>query len=224
MAAITFDLRNPEAVAHELDEANRRLAGRQEVPASVTSLAEEVAAAISATELAELGGVDPYLWIDVQRAAMHAQSAVRDPDERARRRRTRVAIEQLRFLLARLSERASVSDEQPVHEVVRWLDGTLGSTTQAAKAELLGVSERTYQRWLAQQSKPSADDERRARIIARVVNQLRHSLTAPGVLDWFAHPRADLGGASPRQALEGNADRIGDVLTAALASRSPGAA
>ena len=224
MTAITFDLSNPEAVAHELGEANRRLAREPEVPMSVTSLAEDVATAISDTEVAELADVDPYLWIDIQRAAIHAQSAVRDTDERARRRRTRIAIEQLRFLLARLAERAPVGDEQPFDEVLRWLDGKLGSTTQAAKAELLGVSERTYQRWLTHDSTPGAEDEQRARIVARVVNQLRHSLTAPGVVDWFAHPRADLGGASPRQALEGGAGRVGDVLTAALASRSPGAA
>ena len=41
-------------------------------------------------------------------------------------------------------------------------------------------------------------DERRLRIVARIVNQLRHSLTGPGVVDWFGHPRATSAAQPPR--------------------------
>ena len=59
---------------------------------------------------------------------------------------------------------------------------------------------------------------RRLRIVARIVNQLRHSLTGPGVVDWFEHPRADLAGATPAAALD-DPDKLELLIGAAAASR-----
>ena len=105
----------------------------------------------------------------------------------------------MRFLFARIADREPIGEDRPAHEVALWLDATLASVSQPRKAELLHVSPRTYQRWISDQEavRPSGEDERRLRIVARIVNQLRHSLTGPGVVDWFEHPRADLGGATP---------------------------
>jgi len=55
-------------------------------------------------------------------------------------------------------------------------------------------------------------------VVARIVNQLRHSLTGPGVVEWFEHPRADLEGLSPAEILD-DADRLDLLLAAAAASR-----
>jgi hypothetical protein len=224
MTAIAFDLQNPEALAHELAEANRRLARARNVPESVLAVAEDVAHGISETDDAALVGIDPFLWIAVQRAALQAQQALL-ADPRERRTRLRLALEQMRFLLSRLVERAPMSEEQPVGAVVRWLNDKL-PVSQQLKADLLGVSERTYQRWISERessSLPTGDDERRVRIAARIVGQLRHSLTGPGVLDWFGHPRDDLGGDTPQQVLTDPA-RTDDLLRAALASRAQVAA
>ena len=225
MAAIAFDLQHPDTVAHELGEANRRLSREREVPASVRDLAEDVAAAISRSENEELVAVDPYLWIDIQRAALRAQLAAREDDEDARRRALRVALEQLRFLLARLAERAPVSEERAIDEVARWLDMKLRGVSQARKAELLGVAPRTYQRWMSDHegTTPGGDDEWRLRLVARLVNQLRHSLSGPGVVEWFARPRDDLEGLSPQDLLSAP-DRAEALLSAAMASRAPVAA
>jgi hypothetical protein len=65
---------------------------------------------------------------------------------------------------------------------------------------------------------PTGDDDRRLRVVARLVNQLRHSLTGPGVVDWFEHPRSDLGGARPVDLLD-DPDRLEALLAAAAASR-----
>jgi DNA-binding transcriptional regulator YiaG len=224
MAATAFDLEHPETVAHELAEANRRLARERTVPESVLAIVEDVAHGISETEDAALVGIDPFLWIAVQRAALHAQQALR-ADETERRARLRLALEQMRFLLSRLAERAPMGEEQPVAEVVRWLDDKL-PVSQQLKADLLGVSERTYQRWVSDRessSQPSGDDERRVRVVARIVGQLRHSLTGPGVIDWFGHPRVDLDGDKPQDALT-DPRRTDELLRAALASRAQVAA
>jgi hypothetical protein len=126
----------------------------------------------------------------------------------------------MRFLFARIAEREPIGEERPADEVARWLDRTLESVSQRRKAQLLGVSPRTYQRWISENepSRPSGEEERRLRITARLVNQLRHSLTAPGVVDWFEHARADLDGDTPSRALADPA-RTEALVIAAAASR-----
>jgi hypothetical protein len=219
MPATAFDLRHPLAVARELGETNRRLAREAETSPMVIGLVEDVALAISEGDEHELAVVNPWLWIRVQGAALRAQAALRDEDPQ-RRRRLRLALEQMRFLFARIAEREPIGEDQPAVEVARWLELTLPSVSQQQKADLLRVGVRTYQRWISDRetTTPSGEDERRLRIVARLVNQLRHSLTGPGVIEWFEHPRADLGGASPGDIVD-DADRLEPLLAAAAASR-----
>jgi hypothetical protein len=219
MSATLFDLRNPMAVADELGEANRRLAREPEVPPSVIGVVEDVTDAISRGDEHDLAVVNPWLWIRVQGAALRAQASLRETDP-ARRRQLRLALEQMRFLFARIAERQPIGEDESANEVARWLETTLGSVSQQQKAQLLQVGARTYQRWIADRdaTTPTAEDERRLRVVARIVNQLRHSLTGPGVIEWFGHPRADLEGASPAQVLD-DADRLESLLAAAAASR-----
>lgn len=219
MSATTFDLREPSLVARELGEANRRLARAAATPAAVVGLVQDMADAIAEGDEHALAVVNPWLWIRVQGAALRAQAALRDEDPR-RRRRLRLALEQLRFLFARIAEREPIGEDRPATEVARWLEATLPSVAQQRKAELLGVGVRSYQRWISDRAptSPGGDDERRLRVVARIVNQLRHSLTGPGVVEWFEHPRADLGGASPADVLD-DPDRLELLLGAAAASR-----
>jgi uncharacterized protein (DUF2384 family) len=220
MTLVAFDLRNPELVAHELEEANRRLARESEVPPSIRSLLEVLAEQISDTSAEELEAIDPYLWIELQNAAIKALRAVQEEDPRYERRRVRVALEQLRFLLTRMAERQPVAEDRPVADVVRWLDQVLG-VSQRQKAELLGVAERTYQRWISEKdpTQPGADEERVVRLIARLLNQLRHSLSGPGVVDWLEHPRDELGGVRPIEAL-GDPTATERILALAAATRA----
>jgi hypothetical protein len=219
MSATRFDLRAPLAIAHELGEANRRLAREAETPPSVIGLVEDVADAMSEGDEQELAVVNPWLWIRVQRAALRAQASLREDDPR-RRRQLRLALEQMRFLFARIAEREPIGEDQPAKEVARWLEATLPSISQHRKADLLRVGVRTYQRWISDRetSTPTGEDERRLRVVARIVNQLRHSLTGPGVIEWFDYPRADLDGASPAHVLD-DPDQLELLLAAAAASR-----
>jgi hypothetical protein len=219
MSVTTFDIRQPAVVARELSEANRRLARETGTPASVIGVVEDVADAIAARDEPDLALVNPWLWMRVQGAALRAQAALREEDPQ-RRRQLRLALEQMRFLFARIADREPIGEDQPANEVARWLEATLPSVPQQRKAALLGVGLRTYQRWISDQTStaPTGDDERRLRVVARLVNQLRHSLTGPGVIDWFEHPRADLTGDPPVAVLD-DTDRLEALLAAAAASR-----
>jgi hypothetical protein len=217
MSAIAFDLRQPAAVEHELAEANRRLGRERETPASVVGVVEDVTDAIAAGPEHDLAAVNPWLWIQVQGAALRAQAALRQKEPK-RRREVRLALEQLRFLFARIAEREPIGEDHTATDVARWLETTLPSVSQQRKAQLLRVSLRTYQRWISATTTPSGDEERRLRVVARLVNQLRHSLTGPGVVEWFERPRADLDGASPADALD-DPGRLEPLLAAAAASR-----
>jgi len=219
MSATALDIQEAAVVAQALGEANARLATDPETPASVAGLVAELADAIAAGDDGQAAAVNPWLWIKVQSAAIRAQSALRE-DDPARRRQLRLALEQLRFLFARIADRQPVGEDRPASEVARWLDSALAAVSQPRKAELLHVSPRTYQRWISarESAHPSGEDERRLRIVARIVNQLRHSLTGPGVVDWFEHPRAELGGATPSDALDDPA-MLEALITAAAASR-----
>jgi uncharacterized protein (DUF2384 family) len=216
--AIAFDLSQPELVARELGEANARLARLEEAPPDVLGLVEDLARQVAETQAPELEAVDPYLWIDLQRAALVGLGAVHEQDPAARRRALRLALEHLRFALGRLAEAAPVAEDRPVAEVVRWLDEAL-PVSQRRKAELLGVAERTFQRWVAEKgaTHPGPRDERRVRVLARVVNQLRHVLTGAGVVDWLEHPRPQLRGRRPADLLEDPAgvERLMGLVAAA---------
>jgi uncharacterized protein (DUF2384 family) len=224
MSAIAFDLRHPEAVAHELDEANRRLARQAEVPESIVELVEGVSMAIGEADAGAVAAIDPYVWIQVQAAALRAQHAAHLSDEREQRRAVRIALEEVRFLFARLAERRPVAEDQPVKEVLQWLDAKL-SVSQRRKADLLGVGDRTYQRWISSQesAEPEGQQELRARVVARITAQLRHVLTGPGVVDWFETPLAALDGAKPIDVLADSSETE-RLLELAVSTRSLSAA
>ena len=132
----------------------------------------------------------------------------------------RLALEQMRFLFARIADREPIGEDIPAHEVATWLDSKLTAVSQQRKAELLRISLRTYQRWTSDRDpvSPSGEDERRLRIVARIVNQLRHSLTGPGVVEWFDYPRADLDEATPAEVIDDPA-KLELLIAAAAASR-----
>jgi hypothetical protein len=224
MPATVLDIRQPAIVARELAAANATLAKQSETPASVVGLVEDLADAIAGGDDAQLALVNPWLWIKLQSAALRAQAAIRARDPQ-RRRQLRLALEQLRFLFARIADREPIGEDRAAHEVASWLDHKLASVSQPRKADLLHVSPRTYQRWISDRERthPNGEDERRLRIVARIVNQLRHSLTGPGVVEWFDHPRADLEGATPAEVLD-DPEKLELLIAAAAASRGSVAA
>jgi hypothetical protein len=202
MTALAFDLRHPHLAAEELRAANQRLARAPQVPASVRELVDAVSDELIELD-AETFGEDPYLLVAIERAALQAKRALDEGDAPAQRRAVRIALDDLHRLCAALAEREPLAAGRDANAVARWLVDSAGLAARQI-APMIGVHERTLQRWASEppQSAPSREDERNLRSVAQIVAQLRHTLTAPGVLAWMTHPQADLDGQTPLQRLQ----------------------
>lgn len=198
------ELARPGAVAQELARLNDRLARERTIPAEVAGIVHEIAAGIAhETATSRWEEIDPYLTLIVHRAVIQAAEAVRDAGDPVARDRLRIALESLRQGFAAIAESEPIADERSPKEIARWLAET-AEVPQNRLADLLGVSLRQFQRWVSTQSptEPVGDDARRLRAVARIVNQLRFSLTPSGAIEWFAWPRDDLDGRRPIDLLD----------------------
>jgi hypothetical protein len=199
---IAFDLRDPLKVSAELGEANELLGKQEETPAAVIRLVLDLTEALRNAGEEQLGPADPYRLIALLNATLAARHAVGD-DDPARRRELRLRLEQLRQLFLDLAGDEPVSDERSGKEIARWLAEVV-DVSQQQLADLLGVKRRTFQRWVSEKDEagPNTVNDRRLRIVARLVNQLRHGLSPTGVIRWFEHPRAALGDRRPADVLD----------------------
>jgi uncharacterized protein (DUF2384 family) len=213
-------LAHPAAAAGEIAALNDRLAREPSIPGEIAASVHEMVAGIAfQTAAARWEAVDPYLALIIHRALIQAEDAVRRAAEPGARDRLRVALESMRQGFAAIAESEPIADERSPKDIVRWLADTT-EVPQNRLAALLGVSLRQFQRWLSTQgAQPEGDDARRARAIARIVNQLRFSLTPAGAVEWFGWPRDDLGGARPADLL-GRPERLPELAAIAGSMRS----
>lgn len=219
MLAVT-EIARPADAAHAIARLNNRLARERTIPADVSDAVREIAAAVTQTALARWQAIDPYLALIIHRAVIQAEEAVRQAEEPAARDRLRVALESLRQGFAAIAESEPVADERSPKEVARWL-AEKTEVPQHRLAELLGVSLRQFQRWVSsqEQAQPEGDDARRVRAVARIVNQLRFSLTPAGAIEWFSWPRDDLDGRRPIELLD-EPDKLPELTAIAGSMRS----
>jgi hypothetical protein len=165
---------------------------RDHVPDDVVQLVDSLDTELYAETPSALGA-DPYQVARLYGAALRAEKALRRPLPQAQRRDLRIPLEIVRCALVDIIEDRPVAADVPAVEVLRNLVD-MANVPQNDLAAVLGVSLRTLQRWLAPGAKgPSGDEEARVRIVAQLVNQLRHSFTAPGVMKWFWHKSPLLG-------------------------------
>lgn len=197
------DLLRPAAAAAEIQRLNDELAGQRTIPAEIEEAVRDIAAGIDQTNLQRWEMIDPRHAVVVLHSAVSAQRAIGEPESPAARDQLRVALESLRQSLVAIAEREPVSDERSPKQLVQWL-ASRTEVSQARLAELLGVSSRQLQRWLSasEQAQPEGEDARKARVVARVVNQLRFALTPAGTVEWFGWPRSDLGERRPLDLLD----------------------
>jgi DNA-binding transcriptional regulator YiaG len=198
-----IDLSDPGVAASEIQKLNDRLAREPTIPGEIVESVKEIAAAVDQTNVRRWELIDPRHAVIVLHSAIGAQRAVEDPDSPASRDQLRIALESIRQSLAAIAEREPVSDERSPKEIVRWL-AEQTEVSQAKLADLLGVSARQLQRWLSpgEPAQPEGEDARKARLVARLVNQLRFVLTPAGTVDWFGWPREDLDGRRPIDLLD----------------------
>jgi uncharacterized protein (DUF2384 family) len=151
-------------------------------------------------------------------AAFRAEKALRHDNAADQRRDVRIALEQFRHALRDIVENQPYNDGAPIRDVLTRTADTIAAP-QKSIAELLGVSVRQLQRWLADDAvEPAADDAARIRMVGQVVNQLRHTFTGPGVIAWFYRRHPTLG-ERPVDLLD-DPLRYPEVLSAATAARA----
>ncbi len=172
-----------------VNQATKLLQRSESVPDKVAQLIDGFESALDAAAPLRLQA-DPYLTTTLWAAAFRAEKALRHDNATKRRRDVRIALEQFRHALRDITENQPYGDDAPVRDVLAKTAEVLAAP-QKTLADLLGVSVRQLQRWLAADGpEPAADDAARIRVVGQAVNQLRHSFTGPGVVAWFyrRHP------------------------------------
>lgn len=224
LAPVLLDEQSTAEKAREVGEVNDRLAGVTTVPHEVGETVDDLVRELLAMPESDAAQMDPYLLLALQRGVLAATRALHLPRVEDQRRNLRIALEQIRQSLRDFSEARSTLEETPAKDVARWLVDTV-SVPQATWAELIGTTPRTFQRWisLVDPTRPQGEEERRLRVIARMVNHLRHAFTGPGVVAWLQQPSDDLRGAAPVALLD-RPDAIKQLVTLAARARSFGAA
>jgi len=178
-----------QELLERVNDATKLLQRTSAVPHEVAELVDSFEPTLHAATPLRLKA-DPYLTTALWAAAFRAEKALRHDNVCAQRRDIRVALEQFRHALRDIVANRPFGDDAPVRDVLAGTAAAL-STSQKEMADILAVSVRQLQRWLAKDGpEPTGDDAARIRAVGQVVNQLRHSLTGPGVLAWFhrVHP------------------------------------
>jgi uncharacterized protein (DUF2384 family) len=201
----------------EVNGATKLLQRSKTVPAKVIGLVDSFESALGAATPSRLDA-NPHLTSAMWAAAFRAEKALRHDNAADQRRDVRIALEQFRHALRDIVENQPYNDGAPIRDVLTRTADTIAAP-QKSIAELLGVSVRQLQRWLADDAvEPAADDAARIRMVGQVVNQLRHTFTGPGVIAWFYRRHPTLG-ERPVDLLD-DPLRYPEVLSAATAARA----
>jgi len=217
-------LSDSASMEREIAHRNMLLAGSEEISDDLHFFIDELAdQLIDLPETASLR-VDPYLLMAAQRALLGSLRALNIEDGSLAREQIRIRLEQLRQVYRDLAEGEAVYEDRSAKQVAAWLVDVL-DVPQTRLADLLGVSPRTFQRWISEKDAvaPEGEDARRIRVVARIANHLRHVLTGPGVVQWLERPNRELQGARPLDALE-DPTAAAQLMTLAASARSHSAA
>lgn len=209
---------DPAAIEHELGARNLQLGREAEISQDLRLYLDQLADDVATLTHEAPTEIDPYLLLAAQGALIRALRVLDSDDAPAARREMRTRLEQMRQVFRDIAEGGPLYEDRPAREIARWLAAVLDAS-QASLAELLGVSTRTFQRWLSEESAggPEGEDARRVRVVGRIANHLRHALTGPGVVHWFDLPNPQLGGRRPLELLDdpSAAERLANLAASA---------
>ena len=206
MSAITeslIELTDPGEAGRHIAALNMDLALEREITAAVAAAVDEIVGSVSDTDWQRWLRISQDLETHALTAVIDAQRAVsRRQEGLSARNDLRSALGRLAQALTLIGEDAPVSPERSPKELARWLVTTLDAP-QRELADVLGVPLRTFQRWASERDRvqPEGADADRLRLFAAVVNQLRFSLTASGVVRWFHLTNSWLDGRRPLELL-----------------------
>lgn len=217
MQAIAIDLEGLSSLREELAAASEELATSEELPEQIADWLRPLADELAVGQGEWADAIDPYLLIELQRIGHSAWRALEHEDETVRIEGAEVAVEALQDVLDEMGERSVVGDQRSGQDIVRWLrEQTAIPNTELA--DLLGVSNRKLDRWIAGDSEPGGEEEMRLRVAARLVNQLRHAMTAYGAVRWLQRPLPELD-QLPASDLLGNAEMTPRLFSLAARAR-----
>ena len=201
----------------EVNDATKALQRSKTVPQQVVALIDRFGSALQHA-MSSHGEADPYLTSALWEAAYRAEKALRHDNSDEQRRDLRLALEQFRHALRDIVENQPYGEGVSARDILARTAETVAAP-QKTLAELLGVSVRQVQRWLAADgTEPVADDAARIRAVGQVVNQLRHTFTGPGAVAWFYRPHPVLG--EPPLDLLVDPLRYPQLLSVATAART----
>jgi transcriptional regulator with XRE-family HTH domain len=199
----------------ELSDASAALAPSSRTPKDLVARVKGWIKLVEDNAMPPPVDIDLYFLLALQSAALRAQDALSKTDPE-RRHALRICLEQWRQVFRDIAEGDPISEERKANELSAWILTTLG-VPMGQIASLVGVSPRSYQRWVSSESSPRPDEERRLRLIAHVASNLRHMMTGPGVVQWFAQPRRELKGRRPLDLLDDPSDAPRLIMMAASA-------
>lgn len=225
MGTIALDFDKAFLLEEQVRGANEALARSEDVPEDILRLIVDLAEALNSVSEEEARFVDPYLFSALLQGVLRSLRAVAELAGSKQKREIRIGFEQIRQALRDIDEVVPVRGDKNVKDVARWLVSAIEDVPQSEIAEVLGIDPRTLQRWVSvdDPASPRAEQAMRLRVMARLVNDLRHVLTGPGVIRWFLSTQTNLGRKKPADLLD-RPDAVRLLLRAASGARSSGAA
>lgn len=161
------------------------------------------------------------LLSDIDRLRRELERAVEQvPDALGHTWVLRAAVGQIEAAHASMERRLEAYAIEPPEAAAHFVVTELGSVDDAKVAHLLGVAPRTVA--LYRRARPSRVRKNRQRItiVARVVFELRGSMSPKSIVEWFETPSAWFGQHSPLQLIErGSEADQGAIIARLLAAR-----
>jgi hypothetical protein len=193
-----FDVNRAFEHAGELSAA---LAASREIPSFFVSGVLAVNAMY--TDAKDAGLANSSATERVSDAIRTLEAAVLEAPEDQSRKQISLMLENLRDALYDLMEQSHVADDRSFTDIIHWLAETTDEVPRVELARVLSVDEKTLTRWLNEGRSPGVANNFRVRAIAKLVNELGHTMTTPGLMLWLSRPKASLGGATPVEHIEG---------------------
>jgi hypothetical protein len=215
------DVEDASRSAAVLARANARLAREPAIPADIVQLVRELNRGVAEADIGRWADVDPYQASLFHKGLSEAVEAVWQEEPSQARDAMRLALERMRHALSEIASTEPVADDRSARDIVAWLVRTV-EIPQGEMARLLGVERRKLGRWLNEGVEPSGDDDFRIRAVARIINQLRHTLTPVGAVRWFDRSRRQLGGRPPIELLS-HPEYLPELMQLAASARASGA-
>jgi putative toxin-antitoxin system antitoxin component (TIGR02293 family) len=208
-----------DLLAH-VNRATAELSTSEAVSEDTLAVVQRMVRAVAPLSPEQFAGADPYLVEALLTGTVACANAAWLGDAGKQRRELRVPLERARQALRDLLDERNVVADRPAKEVARWL-AQITDLPQHELAALVGVATRTFQRWVSdgESTAPTGDDQMRLRTLARVVDQLRWSMTPTGVTRWLQQPHPALGDRRPADLL-GEPGAYGELPRLAATTRA----